>query len=54
MSDDARKVIEVNGLDISFKMASGDVHAIRGVDFYLRHILFLQERTRSLLSGSFV
>ena len=36
MSDKARKVIEVKNLDISFKMATGDVHAIRGVNFTLR------------------
>jgi oligopeptide transport system ATP-binding protein len=36
MSDEARKVLEVKDLDISFKMATGNVHAIRGVDFYLR------------------
>ena len=36
MRDEARTVIEVKDLDISFKMATGDVHAIRGVDFTLR------------------
>ena len=36
MRDEARTVIEVKDLDISFKMATGDVHAIRGVDFSLR------------------
>ena len=29
-------MIEVKNLDITFKMATGDVHAIRGVDFCLR------------------
>ena len=36
MSDEARWVVEIKGLDISFKMATGDVHAIRGVDFSLK------------------
>ncbi len=36
MSDNARTVIEVKDLDISFKSPTGDVHAIRGVDFILR------------------
>ena len=36
MSDNAREVIEVNDLDITFKMATGNVHAIRGVDFRLK------------------
>ncbi len=36
MSDNARKVIDVKNLDITFKMATGDVHAIRGVDFQLK------------------
>ncbi|MBO4799708.1 MAG: ABC transporter ATP-binding protein [Lachnospiraceae bacterium] len=36
MRDEARAVIEIKDLDITFKMATGDVHAIRGVDFTLR------------------
>ena len=36
MSDNARQVIEVKDLDITFKMATGNVHAIRGVDFHLK------------------
>ncbi len=36
MSDDNRLVIEVKDLDISFRMPTGDIHAIRGVDFELR------------------
>ncbi len=36
MSDNAKIVIEVKDLDISFKSPTGDVHAIRGVDFFLR------------------
>ncbi len=36
MNDNAERVIEVKNLDISFKMAAGDIHAIRGVDFSLR------------------
>ena len=36
MSDEARNVIEVKDLDISFRMAAGDIHAIRGVDFVLK------------------
>ncbi len=35
MNDNAEQVIEVKNLDISFKMATGDIHAIRGVDFSL-------------------
>ncbi len=35
MSDNARCVIEVNNLDITFRMATGNVHAIRGVNFQL-------------------
>ncbi len=34
-NDNAERVIEVKNLDISFKMATGDIHAIRGVDFSL-------------------
>ena len=30
MSDQARVVLEVKDLDITFRMATGDVHAIRG------------------------
>ena len=36
MSDQARTVIKVKDLDITFKMATGDVHAIRGVDYELK------------------
>ncbi|MBO4395500.1 MAG: ABC transporter ATP-binding protein [Eubacterium sp.] len=36
MSDQARVVLEVKDLDITFRMATGDVHAIRGVSFVLR------------------
>ena len=36
MSDQARTVIKVKNLDITFKMATGDVHAIRGVDYELK------------------
>lgn len=36
MVDTAKLMIEVKNLDITFKMATGDVHAIRGVDFCLR------------------
>lgn len=36
MADNARVVLRVNDLDITFKMATGDVHAIRGVSFVLR------------------
>lgn len=35
MNDNTERVIEVKNLDISFKMAAGDIHAIRGVDFSL-------------------
>ncbi len=35
MNDNTERVIEVKNLDISFKMATGDIHAIRGVDFSL-------------------
>lgn len=36
MLDRDRKVLEVKDLDITFKMVTGDVHAIRGVSFVLR------------------
>ncbi|MBR6469608.1 MAG: ABC transporter ATP-binding protein [Lachnospiraceae bacterium] len=36
MVDNAELMIEIKDLDITFKMATGDVHAIRGVDFCLR------------------
>ena len=36
MSNKNRNVIEVKNLDISFRMPTGDIHAIRGVDFSLR------------------
>ncbi|MBR4341391.1 MAG: ABC transporter ATP-binding protein [Lachnospiraceae bacterium] len=36
MSDKARVVIEAKNLDISFKMPTGNVHALRGVNFTLR------------------
>ncbi|MBR0146664.1 MAG: ABC transporter ATP-binding protein [Eubacterium sp.] len=36
MSDKAREVIGVHDLDITFRMATGNVHAIRGVDFQLK------------------
>ena len=32
---DSRTVLEVRNLDLSFRMPTGDVHAIRGVDFRL-------------------
>ncbi|MCR5008588.1 MAG: ABC transporter ATP-binding protein [Oribacterium sp.] len=35
MNNYARQVMEVRNLDISFRMATGDIHAIRGVDFSL-------------------
>ncbi len=35
MNDIAERVIEVKNLDISVKMVTGDIHAIRGVDFFL-------------------
>ncbi len=36
MSDKAQTVIEVKNLDITFKMPTGNVHALRGVDFTLK------------------
>ncbi len=36
MSDKVKTVIEVKNLDLTFKMPTGDVHALRGVDFVLR------------------
>ena len=35
MAESERKILEVKNLDITFKMATGDIHAIRGVDFTL-------------------
>ena len=36
MSDKSRSVIDVKNLDITFRMPTGNIHAIRGVDFSLR------------------
>ncbi|MBR6228722.1 MAG: ABC transporter ATP-binding protein, partial [Eubacterium sp.] len=36
MANQARVVLEVKDLDITFRMPTGDVHAIRGVSFVLR------------------
>lgn len=36
MSDKAKTIIEVKNLDLTFKMPTGNVHALRGVDFVLR------------------
>lgn len=36
MADKADVVLEVKDLDITFRMVTGDVHAIRGVNFKLR------------------
>ena len=33
MSESSGTVLEVKNLDITFKMSTGNVHAIRGVDF---------------------
>ncbi len=35
MSENSKKVIEVNNLDISFRMPGSSIHAIRGIDFSL-------------------
>ena len=36
MSDNARCVIKVNDLKVTFKMPTGDVHALRGLNYELR------------------
>ena len=35
MSENTKHIIEVKGLDISFRLPTGNVHAIRGLDFSL-------------------
>lgn len=41
MANQARVVLEVKDLDITFRMPTGDVHAIRGVSFVLRETVVM-------------